>query len=119
MIVCREEHAKAIDKAVFPMMQGGPMEHVIAAKAVCFKEAMTQDFRDYAERTVRTARALAQGLQEEGMRPVSGGTDSHLVLADLRTLVDGPHRGPAPRRSATRSGSPSTRTRSRSTRCRR
>jgi glycine hydroxymethyltransferase len=86
VIVCREEHAKAIDKAVFPMMQGGPMEHVIAAKAVCFKEAMTQDFRDYAERTVRTARALAQGLHEEGIRPVAGGTDSHLVLADLRTL---------------------------------
>ena len=88
VIVCREEHAQAIDKAVFPMMQGGPMEHVIAAKAVCFKEAMTQDFRDYAERVVRTARALAQGLQEEGMRPVSGGTDSHLVLADLRTLSE-------------------------------
>jgi glycine hydroxymethyltransferase len=88
VIVCREEHAQAIDKAVFPMMQGGPMEHVIAAKAVCFKEAMTQEFRDYAERVVRTARALAQGLQEEGMRPVSGGTDSHLVLADLRTLSE-------------------------------
>jgi glycine hydroxymethyltransferase len=88
VIVCKEEHAKAIDKAVFPMMQGGPMEHVIAAKAVCFKEAMTQDFRDYSERVVRTARALAQGLQEEGMRPVSGGTDSHLVLADLRPLSE-------------------------------
>ncbi len=86
MILCREEHAKAIDKAVFPMMQGGPIENAIAAKAVCLKEAMTDGFRDYAERTVRTARALAQGLAEEGLRPVAGGTDSHLALIDLRPL---------------------------------
>src|SRR5213078_5125214 len=62
MILCRAEHAKAIDKAVFPMMQGGPLEHCIAAKAVCLKEAMQPDFADYAHRTVRTARALADGL---------------------------------------------------------
>src|SRR5437764_14842398 len=68
------------------MMQGGPLEHCIAAKAVALKEAMTPDFSDYAHRVVRTARALAQGLSEEGIRPVSGGTDSHLVLADLRGL---------------------------------
>jgi glycine hydroxymethyltransferase len=86
MILCREQHAKAIDKAVFPMMQGGPLEHVIAAKAVALKEAMEPDFREYAERTVRTARALAQGLADEGLRPVSGGTDSHLALIDLRPV---------------------------------
>ena len=86
MILCREEHAKAIDKAVFPMMQGGPLEHCIAGKAVALKEAMTPGFKDYAHRIVRTARALAQGLAEEGLRIVSGGTDSHLILADLRPL---------------------------------
>jgi glycine hydroxymethyltransferase len=86
IIVCKEEHAKAIDKAVFPMMQGGPLEHCIAAKAVALKEAMTPEFTEYAHRVVRTARALAQGLSDEGIRPVSGGTDSHLVLADLRPL---------------------------------
>ena len=86
IILCREEHAKAIDKAVFPMMQGGPLEHAIAAKAVCLQEAMEPAFHDYTERTVRTARALAQGLAEEGLRPVAGGTDSHLALIDLRPL---------------------------------
>jgi glycine hydroxymethyltransferase len=90
MIVCKEEHAKAIDKAVFPMMQGGPLEHCIAGKAVALKEASTPEFRDYAERTVRDARALAAGLTDEGVRIVSGGTDSHLLLADLRPLgIDG------------------------------
>jgi glycine hydroxymethyltransferase len=86
MILCREEHAKAIDKAVFPMMQGGPLEHCIAAKAVALKEAMQPEFKDYAQRVVRSARALAQGLAEEGLRPVSGGTDSHLALIDLRPI---------------------------------
>ncbi len=86
MILCRAEHAKAIDKAVFPMMQGGPLEHVIAAKAVCLKEAMLPEFRDYAARTVRAARALASGLAEQGLRVVSGGTDSHLALVDLRPI---------------------------------
>src|ERR687888_1293234 len=86
VILCREEHAKAVDKAVFPMMQGGPLEHCIAAKAVALKEAMQPEFSEYAHRIVRTARALAQGLAEEGIRPVSGGTDSHLVLADLRGI---------------------------------
>src|SRR5512132_3768336 len=90
MILCREEHAKAIDKAVFPMMQGGPLEHCIAGKAVCLKEAMTEDFKDYAVRTVRDARALAKALEDEGIRIVSGGTDSHLMLADVRPLgIDG------------------------------
>jgi len=86
IIVCREEHAKAVDKAVFPMMQGGPLEHCIAAKAVALKEAMSAEFKEYAARTVRTARALAQGLADEGLRIVSGGTDSHLALADVSPL---------------------------------
>jgi glycine hydroxymethyltransferase len=84
IILSKAEHAKAIDKAVFPMMQGGPLEHCIAAKAVALKEAMTQDFRDYAHRVVRTSRALAGGLRDEGLRLVSGGTDTHLALVDLR-----------------------------------
>src|SRR4029078_3082565 len=84
IVLAREQHAKAIDKAVFPMMQGGPLAHVIAAKAVALKEAMTPGFKDYAHRTVRTARALAAGLAEQGLRPVSGGTDSHLALIDLQ-----------------------------------
>jgi glycine hydroxymethyltransferase len=86
MILAKEEHAKAIDKAVFPMMQGGPLEHCIAGKAVCLKEAMTEDFKAYAERTVRDARALATALGDEGIRIVSGGTDSHLLLADVRPV---------------------------------
>ena len=86
IILSREEHAKAIDKAVFPMMQGGPLEHVIAAKAVCLKEAMDPSFGEYAARVVRTSRALAQGLADEGVRIVSGGTDSHLSLCDVRPL---------------------------------
>ena len=87
MILSKQEHAKAIDKAVFPMMQGGPLEHCIAAKAVCLKEAMQPEFKDYAERTVRTARALAAGLAEHGLRLVSGGTDSHLALIDLQPIA--------------------------------
>ncbi len=86
MILSREEHAKAIDKATFPMIQGGPMEHCIAAKAVALREAMTSDFREYAHRVVRTARALAAGLADEGLRLVSGGTDSHLALVDLQPV---------------------------------
>ena len=79
MILCREEHAKAIDKAVFPMMQGGPLEHCIAGKAVCLHEAMQPDFKDYAQRVVRDARALAASLEDEGIRIVSGGTDCAYV----------------------------------------
>ena len=90
MILCKAEHAKAIDKAVFPMMQGGPLEHCIAGKAVCLKEAMTDDFKAYAERTVRDARAISAALGDEGLRIVSGGTDSHLLLADVREVgLDG------------------------------
>jgi glycine hydroxymethyltransferase len=84
IILSTEEHAKAIDKAVFPMTQGGPLEHCIAAKAVALREAMAPEFSDYAHLIVRTARALAAGLADEGLRVVSGGTDSHLALVDLR-----------------------------------
>jgi glycine hydroxymethyltransferase len=84
MIVSRAEHARAIDKTTFPMMQGGPIENAIAAKAVALKEAMTPEFRDYAHRVVRTSRALAEGLKSSGLRLVSGGTDSHLALVDLQ-----------------------------------
>jgi glycine hydroxymethyltransferase len=83
-ILCRAEHAAAIDKAVFPGLQGGPLEHVIAAKAVAFREAMHPSFRDYAAGIVTNARALAAGLAAEGFRLVSGGTDNHLMLVDLR-----------------------------------
>ncbi len=83
-ILCRAEYAKAIDKAVFPGMQGGPLMHVIAAKAVCFHEAAQPAFSAYAEGIVRNARALAAALAGEGFRIVSGGTDNHLMLVDLR-----------------------------------
>jgi glycine hydroxymethyltransferase len=83
-ILCKEEYAKAIDKAVFPGMQGGPLMHVIAAKAVCFHEAAQPSFADYAAGIVRNARALAAALAGEGFRIVSGGTDNHLMLVDLR-----------------------------------
>jgi glycine hydroxymethyltransferase len=85
-ILCRSEHAAAIDKAMFPGLQGGPLEHVIAAKAVAFAEAATDEFADYASRIVDNARALAEGLAVEGFRIVSGGTDNHLLLVDLRTF---------------------------------
>jgi len=85
-IVCKAEHAQAIDKAVFPGSQGGPLEHVIAAKAVAFREAMDPSFRDYAAQIVSNAAALAAALANEGFRLVSGGTDNHLMLVDLRTF---------------------------------
>jgi glycine hydroxymethyltransferase len=83
-IVSTAEHATAIDKAVFPGLQGGPLMHVIAAKAVAFWEAMQPSFRDYAAQIVRNAQALAAALEDEGFRLVSGGTDNHLMLVDLR-----------------------------------
>ena len=85
-ILAREEHAKAIDKAMFPGIQGGPLEHAIAAKAVAFGEAATQEFRDYASGVVTNASAMAAALSGEGFRMVSGGTDNHLALVDLRTF---------------------------------
>ena len=84
MIMCREEFAKAIDKAIFPGTQGGPLMHVIAAKAVSFGEALTPEFKEYQRRIVDNAKTLANGLLDEGFNLVSGGTDNHLMLCDLR-----------------------------------
>ncbi|MBA3467170.1 MAG: serine hydroxymethyltransferase [Gemmatimonadaceae bacterium] len=84
LILCREAHAKAIDKAMFPGTQGGPLEHVIAAKAVAFKEALEPSFKDYCGQIVRNAQALADALIGRGFNIVSGGTDNHLMLVDLR-----------------------------------
>lgn len=83
MILCTEEWAKAIDKALFPGIQGGPLMHIIAAKAVAFKEALEPSFKEYQEQIVRNAKALADGLLSRGYRLVSGGTDTHLILVDL------------------------------------
>jgi len=84
MILAKAEHAAAIDKAVFPMMQGGPLMHSVAAKAVALKEAMSPEYQAYAAQVIRNAQALTASLADEGMRPVSGGTDTHLALIDLR-----------------------------------
>lgn len=84
LILCKEAYAKQVNKAVFPGTQGGPLEHVIAAKAICFKQAMGPEFRKYQEQIVKNAKALAEGLLSNGFRLVSGGTDTHLMLVDLR-----------------------------------
>jgi len=84
MILCREEYAKAIDKAVFPGVQGGPLMHVIAAKAVCFKEALEPEFKTYQEQVVKNAQKLAETLKKYRFKLVSDGTDNHLILIDLR-----------------------------------
>ena len=86
MILCKEEYAAAIDKAVFPMMQGGPMMHVVAAKAVALKECATPEYQKYAKDVIVNAQALTAGLAAEGMRPVTGGTDTHLALLDLQGI---------------------------------
>jgi glycine hydroxymethyltransferase len=84
MILCKAEHQKAVDKSVFPGAQGGPLEHVIAAKAVAFREALRPEFTDYCRRIVANAKTLAAALAERGFHVVSGGTDNHLMLLDLR-----------------------------------
>ena len=84
LILCKEEFAKAIDKATFPGMQGGPLMHIIAAKAVCFHEALQPEFKDYAAQIVKNCKALADGLVSRGHKLVSGGTDNHVMLMDLR-----------------------------------
>ncbi|MBM7582287.1 glycine hydroxymethyltransferase [Caldicoprobacter guelmensis] len=84
MILCKEKYAKMIDKAIFPGTQGGPLMHVIAAKAVCFGEALKPEFKEYQKQILKNAQALASGLMEEGFNLVSGGTDNHLMLVDLR-----------------------------------
>ena len=86
MIMCKEEHAKMINKAVFPGIQGGPLMHIIAAKAVCFKEALSDEFKEYQKQVVKNAKVLSEALMEEGFKIVSGGTDNHLMLVDLRSF---------------------------------
>ncbi|MCX6900659.1 MAG: ribose 5-phosphate isomerase B [Verrucomicrobia bacterium] len=84
LILCKEAHAKAVNSQIFPGIQGGPLEHIIAAKAVCFKEAMLPEFKSYQQQVVKNAAALAVALAAKGFRIVSGGTDNHLMLVDLR-----------------------------------
>ena len=86
MIMCKEEYAKAINKAIFPGTQGGPLMHIIAAKAVCFGEALKPEFKTYQEQVVKNAKALAEAMVEEGFNLVSGGTDNHLILVDLQNM---------------------------------
>lgn len=86
IILCKEEHAKAIDKAIFPGTQGGPLMHIIAAKAVCFGEALKPEFKSYQQQVVKNAKALAEAMVEEGFDLVSGGTDNHLMLVDLQNM---------------------------------
>ncbi|PFH91959.1 serine hydroxymethyltransferase [Bacillus sp. AFS053548] len=86
MILCKEEFAKAIDKSIFPGIQGGPLMHVIAAKAVAFGEALQEDFKKYAQAIIDNAARLAEGLKSNGLNLVSGGTDNHLILIDVRSL---------------------------------
>ncbi|WP_186576615.1 serine hydroxymethyltransferase [Aquibacillus kalidii] len=86
MILCKEEFGKQIDKTIFPGVQGGPLMHVIAAKAVAFKEALQDDFKEYAKNIIANAKRFGEKLQEEGIRIVSGGTDNHLLLLDVRGL---------------------------------
>ena len=84
MILCKEKYGPMINKAVFPGNQGGPLMHVIAAKAVCFKEALSDDFKEYQKQILKNAQALCKGLQSRGVKIISGGTDNHLMLVDLR-----------------------------------
>jgi len=86
LILCREELAKAIDKAIFPGIQGGPLMHIVAAKAVCFGEALKPEFKEYQTRLLENSKAFAAALIDEGFRLVSGGTDNHLCLLDLRSM---------------------------------
>lgn len=83
-ILCKEKYAKTVDKAIFPGTQGGPLMHVIAAKAICFKEAMEEDFFEYQKQVIKNSKALAGQLINEGFNLISGGTDNHLILIDLR-----------------------------------
>lgn len=86
MVLCKAEHARGVDRGVFPGIQGGPLMHVIAGKAVCFGEALRPEFRGYAQQVIDNARALGEALQREGLRLVTSGTDNHLLLVDLRPL---------------------------------
>ena len=83
VILCKEKYAKAIDKSIFPGIQGGPLEHIIASKAVCFKEALSDEFKAYQTQVVKNAKRLAEELLKRGYKLVSGGTDNHLILLDF------------------------------------
>lgn len=83
MILCKEKYAKDIDRSVFPGIQGGPLMHVIAGKAICFKEALTPEFKEYQRQIARNAKVLSEALKEKGFEIVSGGTDTHLMLINL------------------------------------
>lgn len=85
-ILCKKKYAKKIDQAIFPGTQGGPLQHIIAAKAVCFKEAMSEEFKKYQEQVIKNAKALAEEIKSNGVRLVSGGTDNHLVLVDVSSI---------------------------------
>ena len=89
MIMCNNEINEKynFNKAIFPGIQGGPLMHVIAGKAVCFKEALSDDFKEYGKQVVKNAKALAKALIEEGFDIVSGGTDNHLMLVDLKNMI--------------------------------
>jgi glycine hydroxymethyltransferase len=87
MILCKEEYAKKIDKSIFPGIQGGPLMHVIAAKAVSFGEVLTDEFKQYAEQIVKNAKRLADSLKKEGLTLVSDGTDNHLILINVSELA--------------------------------
>lgn len=84
--MCKEEYAKAVNKAIFPGTQGGPLMHIIAAKAICFGEALKPEFKEYQKQVVKNAKALAEAMVEEGFDLVSGGTDNHLMLVDLQNM---------------------------------
>ncbi len=86
LILCKEEYAKAINKAVFPGIQGGPLMHIIASKAVCFKEALSDSFKEYQKQIIKNAKTLSEALVNEGFKLVSGGTDNHLMLVDLTDM---------------------------------
>jgi len=86
LILCKEEHAKAVDKAIFPGIQGGPLMHIIASKAVCLKEALSDEFKAYQKKIISNAKALSEALVDNGFDLVSGGTDNHLMLLDLRNI---------------------------------
>ena len=83
MILCKAEYAQKIDKSIFPGMQGGPLMHIIAAKAVCFGQALQPEFKEYEKQIILNAKALCAALQAEGLRIVSGGTDNHMMLVDV------------------------------------
>ncbi len=107
LILCKKEYAKQINSAVFPGTQGGPLMHIIAGKAICFREAMQPEFKVYAQQIINNAKALAETLAGGGLRLMSGGTDNHLMLVDVTTIGI---TGKSPKRPSTAAASRSTKT---------